>query len=480
MNTTTNLATYAGRRWPDSWSERALEYESRRRTYLGLGYTDAERIRLGLFVATDTAGRIVHETRRILRDPAFVADVDATALANGIVLGVKADVPDGERQLAQAVGDEVWERSKVDARAERWGRMCSVYGDLHLEVMTDDEGHPMFAAHKPQHVRVYYDAQGLELESAVIEFDHDLPPGTVNADSGPTVRYRRILTRESVRVEQNGKIVADAQHGLGVVPLVHVQFRPLDESEFSLCAFSGLEDPTAVADSVMTQVAVIGGRHAAPWLKIMGAILDSGQDPTTLGKTLNLPVGVEADYLVAPMEQLTALVEQVRALREQITQTCPEFLFVDAGANASGTSLSYRAGAFKAKIEPAMWRFREGIATAVGIAVALARGVPFDDSSNVYEVDGPPALPEDRRAIFDLYRDAMEAGALKLRDMVQTMQAAGIIPADLPPEEYAEQAAAEHNARNAEVVELANRIGRDGMPERVAPVGPVPPGDVDA
>ena len=124
-----------------------------------------------------------------------------------------------------------------------------------------------------------------------------------------------------------------------------------------------------------------------------------------------------------------------------------------------------------------MWRFREGIARAVGIAVAQARGVPFDDSADVYEVDGPPALPEDRAAVLELYRNAMDAGALKLRDFVQYLQSAGILPTDVPAEQYAMEAAAEHGERNAEVVRLANGMGRSIDGDEPATPEPTTPDD---
>jgi hypothetical protein len=362
---------------------------------------------------------------------------------------------------------EVWRRSRVTERADFWAWTCAGLGDLHLEVTVDAAGRGVIVAHKPEHVEVYYDSQGLNLEQVIIRYEYDEPPSTLNGTSTRKM-YTRVLTATEIRTtitdgSGTGPGVTVEPNPLGVVPMVHVGWLTVDGPSFSCASIDGYTDAISIVDSALTQLSVIGSRFAAPWLAILGALMAGGDDPARLGKVINLPAQSDVKWLEPTLTGLTAFVEQAKFVRESMIQGTPEYLFADAGASASGTALSYRAGQFLAQVEPPQGRFRSGIAEAIGMALALEAGETFDPVANVYEVRGGSPLPEDRKAILDLVIAQLDAGLLTSADAVAALQALGTIPASVPPEAYAERAQTEQVRRNAEVVALAQGMdGRDG------------------
>lgn len=453
--------------WPTTWDGRREWYRRRRRALLNESYGDSEIKALGLFRATDQGGFITHETRRIMRDAAFIARVNASALCAGLTLGTRQETRDADPAVSAveaevlARGAEVWRRSRVDQRADHWAWTCAGMGDLHLEVTVDPAGRGVIIGHKPEHVEVYYDPQGLTLAQAIIRYEYDEPPTLVEGVSTRR-RYKRILTPTEIRTQTDDGPVTVEPHALGVVPMVHVPWLSVDGPSFSAASIDGYTDVVAIVDSALTQMSVIGSRFAAPWLVVLGALVESGGDPARLGKAINLPAEADAKWLEPTLTGVAAFVEQAKFARDAMVTGTPEYLFADAGASASGTALSYRAGQFLAQVRPPQQRFRHGLAEAIGMALALEAGEAFDPVANPYEVRGGSPLPEDRKAVLELVTGQLESGLLTASDAVAALQALGTIPAEAAPEEYAARAQGEQVKRNAEVVTLAQRMATNG------------------
>ena len=435
------------RGWPTTWGERHAEYARRESVYQGGDYALRDFERLGLFQATDSTGVVTHKTRRVCTMLAFVANVDAAALANGWTLNVSRDAvppdvdtdgresPSARSVLALESGLEVWKRSEVEAQSEAWSLSLAVAGDLFLEASVDEAGRAIVYAHRPQHVSVWYDRYGRRVERAVVEFTYRKP------DSNEDQTYKRTITADEIVTEDTGAAVWKVVdvNPTGVVTLLHVPFKPVGTPGFSANAWHGLEDAVAVYDSAITQMGVIGGRHAAPWLKIMGGALEANdQTNSNPGRTLSLPTGVDAQYLEASLQGIGAFVEQADRVRSDAALTVPEFLFTDAGAGASGTALSHRAGAFVHKMEPVRHRLWRALAKATGIALALERGQRFTEAEDVYEVTGGPALPMDRAAESALLVSLVDADLLLRSDAIRAMQGFGVVPREADPIAYAE------------------------------------------
>lgn len=466
------LAT--GKGWPSTWEERHTEYKRRRTAYLGGGYTDSEFERLGLFQGTDADGKVIHVTRRIGRDLAFVADVDALAIVSGIALQTSRDlfppVGEGGVELPSEASEEalehglaVWRRSRVRDFLERWARGLCVHGDLHLEAVVGDDGLHRIASHLPEHVEPYYDDNGIDLTRAEIRFTYQDPPNEEGARERHS--YRRILLPDRIVTIIDGVRQVDP-NPLGVVPLVHVQFRGLHEPDFGLHAFAGYEEAAAIHDSAMTQLSVIGARHASPLIVGRGVrIADDTEDAGAVGKFYGIPTEADLKYLEATLTGVNVLATQAGQIRDGIVETLPEYLFTESGANASGTALSYRAGEFVAKIEPVRRRFLRALALATSYAVAMDLKRPWNvehGDPNVatdwYEVTGGPLLPVDRRGEAELIGFLNERGYLKTADAVRGLQGYELVPPDEDPVLYAEEARAEADGRDADVMDRVRKL----------------------
>lgn len=103
--------------------------------------------------------------------------------------------------------------------------------------------------------------------------------------------------------------------------------------------------------------------------------------------------------------------------------------------------MSNRATQFVSYITPIRERVFAGLARAVGIALCLERGVAFDETADVYEVQGGAALPLDKAAMVGLMLTMLEAGTITRADVVQALQGMGVgLPPEAEPVEYAERA----------------------------------------
>ncbi len=469
--------------WPETPEARKTEWRRRLDAYLGSDYSDAELKLLGAFQATDTAGRVIHETRRIGRAPQFVTDVCAAALGGVLSMELVKDADarmtrtrpvaadEDAETVARRVGNEasadaagrlahgleVWRRSDVDDRAEEWGRLGAAVGDMVWEITKDADG-AFFAPHSMHHVDVRYDRWNRYPTWCRICFDFVEPTGKDGADEKHT--YERILTPTMVKTRIDGGKWEERSHPLGVVPIVHFRFRGLHDPCISLHAAHGLEVAQAALDSIATQLIVIGGRTANPWLVIIGAMIAGADDPAVVGKIMNLPTGADAKWLETALTGLSALNAGGESMRARMEREAPEYLFVDSGANSSGLALSYRAGAFKQRIEPVQRRFANALAKAVALCVALDENRAYDrERDDVFVVQTGPALPEDRAALAELLLLLVEGNMLRTVDAVAALQAAGVVPADVPADVYLAELTAEGAARHATNAQRARDLG---------------------
>jgi hypothetical protein len=472
---------YGGREWPTSREAINDEYGRRMESSLGLGYRVSEMKRLNLFRALDASDQLIAETRRVLPLIRFVVGVDAAAMATrGLSWAVAVDRDGGqdeaERDRLAAAGSAVWERSECPDHVHTWAWNVCAVGDWYLEVVKADKG-ATITAHDPRRVRVERDPLGLTITRAIIDVEYTDPPepDAVTGEytgGGKVHYYRRVLTPTEIRVYLDGAMVADESgpNTLGVVPLVPMSYRQVGEYVMSSWAGDGAEDAVAMIDSMLTQIQVTGGRHANPMLVALGAQIAEGSELTQVGRTASLPSGADLKWLEATLQGVRELGAAAEMLLGHVMDAHPEYLFTDAGASSSGTALSYRAGAFVAKIEPVRQRFYRALATALGMAVALDAGEAWGEAVDLYRVDGGSALPQDVGAMADLLRVLVADGLMRPQDAVAKLQTEGVLPDDLEPAAYLAQAQVAAADRDAGQIRTAMAVAEAARALEVAPV----------
>lgn len=463
--TTTPTKTAIGRRWPESWAERRVEYDRRGDAYKGLAYDDGEAKRLGLFAYRDENDVVIHGAQRVMRDQAFIQDVDAAALATGLTLNLDPEWSDGmgdaERQKWLDMGLAVWERSRVKGNAHRWSRMLCVFGDLHMEPMLDDDtGEAVIGVHPARHVEVYYDRFDIGLAHAAVEFTYVLPPE--GDEQAKDVTYRREMSADMLRWREDGGKWTDVEHGLGRVPLVHVSYQQLDDPSFGMNAGYGFEAVQAFSDSALSQFSVIGTRCADPLLAAIG--FQPTQIDPSKNQGITVPTGGDLKWLEPTLTALQALVNMQDQYRRAAVETIPEFVFAEAGANASGTAIYYRAAQLEMKLRPIADRFNEGIAIATRIACALEMGTTYEEAPR-FEVTSNPAVPMDKGAILELVIAMRSEGLILDADSVRMLQTVGLLPEDADPEDYAKRAKDQSGDDLAGAVDRAVRVAEQRAAE---------------
>jgi hypothetical protein len=229
---------------------------------------------------------------------------------------------------------------------------------------------------------------------------------------------------------------------------VRLSYRPILDGHLSEWAGSGFEAAVAAVDSARTQVLSIVTRHANPILALIGARLAAGEDLQTIGRTIAIPGDADVKWLEAALNGVQVAVEQADALRASLKETLPEFLFVESGASASGTSLSYRAGAFVSKIEPIRQAVYVQLARCIGWGVAIDAGLRWSEAADVYMVDGGDALPMDAAASATLYVQLADGGWLTGSDTIRRLQGLQLIGPDDDPADYYARAQADKAARD--------------------------------
>lgn len=478
-------ANITGTPWPVTAEERREMYRARWRSFRGEPYTLAEVQRLALFRAVGTDDVTTAITQRIMRDGAFVCGVDAAAIAtDGVTLGT---TPGAEDRLDD--GRAQWEQSAISDNLPWWATNLCVDGLGYLEVFLTAPGVPAIVWHQPTSVEVSKDRAGSTITQAVITI-LEPPAWSVSADGsidvgGKPTTYRRLLTPAKIAAWRDDAALPDetGPNTLGRVPLIEVAFAKCADGSMPLNACQGIDDAIALINSTIMQIGTIGSRNANPTLLTIGARLADGADMQKAGKVLSVPADADIKWLELSMTGLRSLVETMVAVLDAVRQTMPEFLFVDSGANSSGTALSYRAGAFVAKIQPVRARMYAALAEAVSLAVCLAAGRPWSPDEMVYAVDGGSPLPMDVASGAALRQTLMDAGLLRREDVVSWLQAARVAP-EGDPAGYAAKALAEMQSSLGDLkaaVEMLQRMqGADSVDDVAAAVDmpdPVVPAD---
>jgi hypothetical protein len=484
-----------GRQWPTTRSDVVLEFDRREAAYLGDAYTEAEATRHGLFLAKDAStNRVLIPPRRITADATFVVDVDVAAiLTDGVSLRIREDasVPaaiprpdsdpeelrraladaDDEREQWRVLGQSVWDRSHVTANLEEWARLYCL-GRVGFWVVRRG-GRAHIVAMDPRTFVAAYDDLGINVESVTVDYDYwqpeQLDPDTGQMSTGEWVNYKALIGPDSIREWQRGARTNEDSdtNTLGAVPFVEVDYG-YGPDGMPLWSGHGLEDGVAAVDSLFTQGLAIGGRHANPILNIPSATvegdgLDNG--PDLQGAPGRVLEGAEASWLEASLQGATFLTELAATVRTAYQQTVPAFVFLEAGANASGVSLGYRGSFYVMQATPMRNRFYRALATAIAIGVAMDRGMAWSPSLDVFECGGGAIIPADIAQQLGLIIDARDHGLLTPTDAVARSQEMGITPDHLPPEEYLERVQEENKdaqRRAAEVV--AGMRSDDGGP----------------
>lgn len=461
-----NLRVRMGREWPESREARCAEVVRRRRSYLALGYSDAEVREMGLFRALDSSNNISAEAQRLYRDIAFVVNVDSASIASPEWrVSVDDSVTDPDlRESLRAQIDQVWEASRIDERRHLWARTVCSEGEALLEVVQTTAAIPRIVLHPYEAYQLTYDRTGLDIVRAVI--DVVLPPEeTVRPDGSIEVapeprKYRRILTPTTVSAYMDGVLLTDESgpNPLGVVPVVRLAFMPVLDGSFCCQAGYGYDAAVAAFDSYLKQIQTLGTRHSNPL--VVGTGVDLGENATIQqqGRTVAIGENAKLEYLEPSFAGADVIVKTMESARAAMVQTLPEFMFADASASSSGAALSLRSQAFVGFISPIREAFFDGVELAMGYALAMMTNTPWGMDSDVVEVDGGPAVSQDVAALAKLYADLAAAGFLTGEDVIKHLQSMGITSDSRDPAEYARAAQAELQARQGGTSETIAKL----------------------
>ena len=476
-----------GRTWPKTRGEQIAAIERRRAAYLGLGYSDAEVQSLSLFKAVNSVKQLSAQTSRVMRDIAFVTDVDAASIAsNTLRLSIEDKIPEGpERDTLEAGARAIWERSNIERDRLWWATTLCSEGEILLETVMQPSG-PVVVMHRFDAYQLTYDSTGSQIVRCVI--DLTLPGVETVEPDGKVTRggarmYRRILEPDQVRVWIDGAPVADESgpSAVGVVPVARICYKRAGDGVFPLNSAYGYDDLIAALDSMLCQMRTIATRHAHPILLGIGVSAGESAELQNQGATVAIPEGTDLKWLEAALSGIDALVKTMVEVRTAMVQTLPEFLFTEAGASASGTALSYRAASFVMAIDPIRAAFYDGMERAIGYGLAMMLARSWADLGNVVDVDGGSAIPQDVAAMATLYLTLWSAGAITGADLVGYLQAAGLASDDKGAAEYAIAAWSEYTARTgdtaaniAKLQELLGLLNASESPDALAGVDDAP------
>lgn len=408
--------------------------------YVADPYSARDLREMHLFRALDDNGDEMAITRRIIQDAQHIVNTDASALSGGEKLSLGAN--EGSEDKLDA-GRKIWKRSKVTLEAAGWALQCAMKGDVHIEAALIG-GKAKLIHYPPECVRVdYHASETTRLIRAVITIRYFDPPAFdsngIESD-GVMHHYQRVLTETEVVSTLDGRALPteSGPHGLGVVPMVHVPFLKL-EPEHGLPAAWGAWRAIAAADSVIAEVAAIATRSADPKIVVTGAELSSGTNGAMFGRYFHgLPKDATIQYLESSLSGASTALEFLTKLREMIREN-PEFLFTESGANASGTSLNFRATSFVAKMQPIRSRFFEALATVTQFALAIETRRALDEDEDWFYVAGSPILPVSKTDEVALLLQIKQAGGLSDGDLIRALQALDYVGDQVDPDEYAEQ-----------------------------------------
>jgi hypothetical protein len=430
--------------YPESDEEWRELYDWRWQQYLMAPYSANDQKSEHLFRAFDDSGNEIDQTRRIHRFYGFVADTDARALTGGrLTLETFDHIPGKSKSAQLLAGEAVWTRSRLLSQTARWARMTCVLGDWWLEPWRLNGTRPyraVIVGHNPQCVRAWYDSTGTQLERVEIDTSILSEPMRERREvggMGAVTEYRRILTRDEIIVEVNGKR-DDAQsgrHRLGAVPAVHLQAIPWDQPEHGLPAPFGIERALMRLDSLMTQAGAVGNRFGNPTLWTKGFRLGASSQVARFGRMIDgIPADGEVGYLEAGAEGLKGLLPWLQQLVSHIRDTTPEFLFASDAAQESAEARSLRGQAFESKMLEMRGPWHAGLAEATAMAVAMDEDRALDVETNPYTIDAPPVLPQNVGREIETLKSIEHR--IKRADFTRGLQRLGIVSNEHDPEVY--------------------------------------------
>lgn len=425
--------------YPDNEEGWKSLYDFRWQCYLHHPYGGATQKKEHLFRAFDDSGNEIDQTRRIFRWYQFVVDTDTRALAPGRLI-LELNNPDVPRaQLAQ--GERIWRRSHFAQHQLRWFTQVCALGDGWMEAVRTSPKPPYntkIVFYDPRNVTSWYDAEtGTELEKVEIEIGYLDNPARVNPADETFQSYKRVLTRTRIDVYRNGEHVPaeSGEHGLGVVPCVHLQAIPFDQPEHSLPAPAGIERPLMKMDSLATQMGAIGNRYANPTLALFGFKVGPSSDVQRFGRMIDgAPADGRAEYLEAKSASIPGLLSSLQELDRHIRDTSPEVLFASDSAQESAEARSLRANAFEAKMETMRAGIFAALVEVTGYALAMDAGQAWGDDFDVFEIDAPPILPRNIKA--ELEHLHLIKADLTHADYVRHLQRLGFVARDVEPNDY--------------------------------------------
>jgi len=405
--------------------------------YAGQPYTNDDVKDLRLFKAVDTDGKILAMAQRLNRDAQFVVDTDTYALSGG---RWSLETFAGVDSSTLRAGQQVWQRSGLQAHKAAWIRAAAKMGDCWLEAVRFDGGSRL-VAYDPRHCTPEYMPDGITLETLTVQIEYFGEPDA-NGDRALHV-YKRVITANEIIVTEMGsdgvpvEITGESgKHGLGVPPVGHLRMTEIVGCpEHSLWAGHGLDLPMAAMDSMVAHMRAISERYAHPHIVAKGARL-GGDGFEQLGRAFMLPEKGELSYLEPALAGIQPLWEMTQGYLQDVRGTVPEFILSGTGANTSGRALEFRADQFRRKMIDAQTRVNAVIAQVTGYAVMLDAEVKAG-GSDPFRIMAPPPLPIDRAQHVTHVSTAVREGLMLREDGVRQMQAIGLIDEEIDAVQYA-------------------------------------------
>lgn len=418
-----------------AWRDRYLSLIN---AYEQGAYTDGEVRADHLFAAIDDSGKEIDIARRLFGFFRFITDVDARALIGPKGLTLEVEEPGPAALLAE--GEAVWRRSKLAQKVITWATLTAAEGDYYLEAVRTNNAAPFdtkIVGYPPEWVTPVYDEFGHDLIRIEVDFIYlDEPaPGAFALTEATQHSYRRIIDRTHVEVFRDGKSEGKKPHYAGVVPVVHLTWKPWMGPEHSLPAAHGLDAAIARLNSFAAQVGAISNRYADPKTVVTGARVGSSDDIGLFGRILSISSpDAKVTYLEAGAAALGPILDVMREVIQHVRETAPEFLFADSAASESGTARSYRASALEMKIGEARNLILPAIAEITGIAVAMDNNAVYRPEAYPFCVDAAPFIRPD---VDGEVQTLVSAAPYLLRaDIVRRLQSLGIASDDLTVEAY--------------------------------------------
>lgn len=422
--------------YPTTYQEWQARYARNEAYYQMLGYSVEEIKDHGLFRALDDDGKVIALTRQLTLDVKHVVDTDSHALGAGWTLeAVDEDAPDQED------GDKVWRRSQLDSQRATLTQMLASQGRIGIEACLDSERRGRLQTIDAGCYDCEYEADGVTLGCVWITIPfHDpatvTPAGERIEDGVRRVEVRK-LTKTDVTTWIDSEIVEEltGDHNLGVVPFVNIRFIPAGDTQHGQWAGEGLSSALQSFDSLLTQIQAVGARQANPIPYATGAEVDAGIN-TSIGRWISgIPADGEIGYLEPTLQGLKVLLESAMALRQAALDAIPEFLYVGAGAGASGKALEYRVGALVLKLGTIREGMFAALARITDIAVRYERDEKWDPDEDMFRVTGAPIVPVDKAAALAELQVAKDLG-LQAGDVIRGLQRLEMVPREVDPDAY--------------------------------------------